>query len=77
MFGGTFQVVAYACLGWHRHVPHPKTMQNHFIGQVKTTIGDYAWTMVRTKTYLLISQKYLSFVNNAMSLIKDQLIGCE
>ena len=38
--GVTFQVVAYACLRWHKHAPHPKTMQNHFIGQVKTTMGD-------------------------------------
>ena len=27
------------CLGWHKHAPHPKTMQNHSIGQVKTTMS--------------------------------------
>jgi hypothetical protein len=39
--GGHISVVAYASLGWHGRVPHPKTMQNHFIGQVKTTMGEY------------------------------------
>ena len=34
------QRILHVCLGWHRHAPHPKTIQNHFIGQVNTTMGD-------------------------------------
>ena len=26
--------------GWHKQAPHHKTMQNHFIGQVKTKMSD-------------------------------------
>ena len=57
--GGHISVVAYASLGWHRRVPHPKTMQIHYIGQVKSTLGEYGrvWAMVRTK---MISNTHMS-----------------
>ena len=40
VWGSHFSCSMHASLGWHGHVPHPKAMRNHFIGQVKTTMGE-------------------------------------